>query len=242
MAIAMRHGEMMEHLDQLALPDLEGRCREESQRAAQGDRDDGRYGYQLFHRALAAGDQAAWAAVERVYGGLIAAWARSHPLYTRAGADAEALTNQALVQLWRAVGPASFAAFPTLPSLLGYLQRCVHHLIIDQARAQVREERRVHRLGAALVSRGMPNAERQALERVQARELWALVRGHCRTDQEERVAYGYLVLGLKPRELLALWPEWFEDQGMIYRVWRTVLKRLRRSPLLQQARQDARAS
>jgi DNA-directed RNA polymerase specialized sigma24 family protein len=149
---------------------------------------DGRYGYQLFRRALVERDPAAWEALAHLYGPQLAAWARSHRLYGQTGEEAEAFTNQALAQLWRQVGPARFVMFPTLHSLLGYLQRCIHHLVIDQARARVREQARAAALGRMLLERGPATPQGQALARLQAAEAWALVRAHCRGEREERLA------------------------------------------------------
>jgi DNA-directed RNA polymerase specialized sigma24 family protein len=222
-------GETMEHMP---VGHLEERCYEETMRYYQREACDGRYGYQLFRRALVSRDQWAWEALERIYRSQLTRWARSHRLYAQAGEEAEALANRALENLWRRVGPASFDAFPNLNSILGYLQRCVYNLVIDQARMRAREQQRAHALAEALAGYVPTTPQSRALDRVRADEIWAVVRAHCRNEREERVAYSYLVLGLKPSDILALNPDLFETTTAINAMLATLLKRLRRSPAM----------
>jgi DNA-directed RNA polymerase specialized sigma24 family protein len=189
-------------------------------------------GYQLFRRALVERDQEAWAAIERRYGAQLARWARSNRLYGQAGEEAEALANQALVRLWLTIGPDRFDAFPTLSSLLGYLRCCVNTLVIDQARLRAAEQRRMQRLEQSLIARVAPSPSAEVLERVRAGELWAEVRGHCRDELEERLAYGYLILGLKPSDLLAAMPTLPGGTAAINGALARLLRRLRRSQRL----------
>jgi hypothetical protein len=195
---------------------------------------DERAGYQLFRSALVQRDQQAWTALERRYREQLARWARSHRLFIHAGEDAEALANQALTKLWLTVGPERFDAFPTLSSLLGYLRRCVQTLVIDEARLRTAEQRRARRMEQALMTRPATSPAGEALERARAGELWSEVRRACRDDLEERLAYGYLVLGLKPADLLALTPDLPGGAATINRILARLLRRLRRSQRLRQ--------
>jgi DNA-directed RNA polymerase specialized sigma24 family protein len=211
---------------------LAERCRAEAQRHALHPDTDGRCGHQLFRRALVEREPTAWEAVAAVYGPLLAGWARAERCFDPAGEEAEALANQALARLWRQVDPARFESFPTLSSLLAYLRRCVHHLAIDQARADGRERRRARALGAALAARGGATPEGAALERVAAGEVWALVRAHCRGEGEARLAWGALVLGLPPRALLAADPAAFGSVAAINAGLANLRRRLRRNRAL----------
>jgi hypothetical protein len=60
------------------------------------------------------------------------------------------------------------------------------------------------------------------------------VRAQCRGEQEERLAYGALVLGLPPRELLALDEGTFGSVAAINAGLTNLRRRLRRSPALRQ--------
>jgi DNA-directed RNA polymerase specialized sigma24 family protein len=223
-------------LTSLAVDELSARCAEELARFARRAGGDGRYGHQLFQRALVGRDPDAWAALDRVYRPCLARWARAHPLYAQADEEAEAFANQALAQLWRRVDADRFAAFPSLANLLAYLQRCVHHLVVDAARARARERARAAALGGTLATRPSPTLEGPALERMAAGELWALVRAHCHGEREARLAWGALVVGLPPRELLALDAANFESVAAINAGLANLRRRLRRSPALRQRR------
>jgi DNA-directed RNA polymerase specialized sigma24 family protein len=217
---------------------LAARCAEEARRDDRREACDGRAGHELFRRALVGRDQRAWAALARVYGPSLARWARAHRLYAAAGEEAEALANLALAHLWRRVGPATFDAFPTLSSLLGYARRCVHTAVIDAARQRAREQRRLRALAATLPGREAWPPPGWGLDRVRAGELWTVVRAHCRTAEEELVAYDHLVLGLTPSDILALHPAQFESTRAINAARANLLKRLRRSPALQRERRE----
>jgi DNA-directed RNA polymerase specialized sigma24 family protein len=223
--------------DWLPLATLEAACLEELERAVSGAPTDGTFGHQLFRRALVDGDEQAWAALDRVYRAPLLYWARAHPLYRRAGEEAEALANQALARLWRGVGPARFAAFPNLRALLAYLRRCLHRLIVDHARTRTREEARAHALGRAQLGERPATPASRALARLAEAETWGVVRGHCHDEREARLAYGVLLLGLKPRELLVADPEGFGSVGTINAMRSVLVMRLRRCPELRWRRQ-----
>lgn len=232
-----RAGRPGESVESMPLGRLEERCHEETLRYYRSEANDGRYGYQLFRRAIVSRDQAAWAALARIYGGQLVRWARCHRLYPQAGEEAEELANRALENLWRRVGPDSFDAFPNLNSILGYLQRSVYNLVIDQARMRAREEQRALALRQALAGRPPASPQGRALDQVRAGEIWATVLSLCRNAREVQVAYCYLVLALKPSDILALHPEEFASTGSINGVLATLLKRLRRSPAMRRQRQ-----
>jgi hypothetical protein len=222
----------------LPLACLAARCAEENERFANDQANDGRHGYELFRRALVGHDPAAWQAIEQVYRPALVRWASTDRLFSRTGEPPESFANQALAQLWRQVSASRFDDFPNLASLLGYLRRSVHHLIIDQLRQRVREQQRADVAGQALLVGQEPaSPERRALERMQAGEVWTLVRAHCRNRREEELAYGYLVLEMRPQELLGCCP----DEGnvrAIYTRLETLVRRLRRSPALRRRYQE----
>jgi hypothetical protein len=157
-------------------------------------------------------------------------WARSHRLYEQSGEEAEEYANRALENLWRRVGPSRFDAFPNLNSILGYLQRSIHNLVIDQARVRTREQQRAQALAETIAGEVTPTPQVRALDQVRAGELWELVQAHCRHEREELVAVCYLVLSLKPSDILALYPDAFGTTATINAILATLLKRLRRSP------------
>lgn len=233
--------EPAELIKRLPVDDLAEQCADETLRYYRCEAIDGRYGYQLFRRAIVNRDERAWQELERIYRGQLERWARCHRLYAQAGEEAEALANRALENLWRRVDAEGFASFPNLSSLLGYLQRSIHNLVIDYARMGMREQQRARALGQALVGRPALSPQGRALDHVRADEIWSMVRDHCRHEREQCVAYCYLVLGLKPADILALYPETFATTAAINATLATLLKRLRRSPALKQQRLETAA-
>ena len=225
-------------METMPITALEAHCYEETLRYYQRLPCDGRYGYQLFRRALVTRDPGAWESVGRVYQSQLVRWARSHRLYEQTGEEAEEFANRAFENLWRRVGPARFDAFPNLNSILGYLQRCVQNLVIDQARVRAREQQRTQALADSMLGALAPSPQGWALDRVRADEIWEAVRAHCRNEREELVAYCYLVLQLKPSDILALYPEQLGATATINALIATLLKRLRRSPALRSQCQD----
>jgi DNA-directed RNA polymerase specialized sigma24 family protein len=230
--------EPAELIERMPVHHLAEHCAEETLRYYRAEANDGRYGFQLFRRAIVSHDEQAWEAIERIYRSQLVRWARCHRLFAQAGEDAEEMANRALENLWRRVDGEGFAAFPNLNSILGYLQRSVYNLVIDQARMRTREQQRAQALGQAMASRVAPTPQGRALDQVRADEIWELVRTHCRNEREECVAYCYLVLALKPSDILALFPSAFGTTAVINAALATLLKRLRRSPALRQLSEE----
>lgn len=223
-----------EAVELMSIHCLEERCAEETQRYYHSGIHDSRYGYQLFRLAIVERDHQAWAAIERLYRRQLMRWARGHRLYDQISEEAEALANRALENLWRRVGPTSFDDFNNLSSILGYLQRCVYNLVIDHARSQARERQRTQALAQeqAMAWPIHPTPQVRALDQVRAGEIWSTVRSLCRNDREVLAAYCYLVLNLKPSDIMACYPVEFGSTAAIHTLLATLLKRLRRSPLL----------
>lgn len=230
-----------EFVETMPIDQLERHCLEETIRYLAHWHHDDRFGYQLFRRAIVERDQAAWAAIERIYHGQLTRWARAHRLFGQAGEEAEALANRALAYVWQRIDAAGFADFPTLSSLLAYLHRCISSMVVDQVRLRLREQRRAEAMGLAIADAATPTPQNQALDQARADEIWAMVDQLCRDDQERRLAYCHLVLEMRPAEILACHPDQFDHVGIIYTQLATLLKRLRRNPLLRQQCQETLA-
>jgi hypothetical protein len=104
---------------------------------------------------------------------------------------------------------------------------------------RLREQQRAEALGQTLADHAPPSPQGRALDRVQAGEIWAVIQTYCHGERERLVAYCYLMLGLKPSDIQALYPDLFASTTAINSIQATLLKRLRRSPTL---RRQCRAS
>jgi hypothetical protein len=97
---------------------------------------DTRYSYELFRRALVDRNESAWEQLYQHYCGLVEGWIRRSGAFISSGESSEYFVVGAFTKFWRAIGPERFFAFPTLASLLQYLQLCATSVVIDSVRAQ----------------------------------------------------------------------------------------------------------
>jgi DNA-directed RNA polymerase specialized sigma24 family protein len=225
---------------QLTLAGLAHRCTQETALFFQHQAYDPRYCFELFRRAIAGGDECAWSLLYAQYRPLVAGWVKRHPAFPTCGEECDYLVNRAFEKVWAALTPARFGQFPDLKALLRYLQMCVHSVVVDQVRAAEGAA-----LGAPLEvpaeASAAPDltAADQALPRLRQQEFWRQVEARLKGEQERRVVYGSFVLGLKPRELCAHYPDIFADVAEVYRVKENVLDRLRRDDALRSVLEDA---
>jgi hypothetical protein len=131
--------------------------------------------------------------------------------------------------MWGALTPETFAPFDTLASVLQYLQKCVHSVLLDLVRAAERagvvsEIERPDLMGEGTT----PTIETQVLDRAQRQAFWQAISARLKNDKERLVLYGLYVMGYKPRELYAQYPDRFRNVNEIYRVRENVIARLRR--------------
>ncbi|MCS6844321.1 MAG: hypothetical protein NZ528_08375 [Caldilineales bacterium] len=212
----------------LTLSGLAHRCAEETERFFRRQDYDSAPCYELFRRATAARDEAAFAVVYSQYRGLVRRWVEQHPAFV-GDEEADFFVNRAFEKFWHAVTPEKFARFPHLKAVLAYLKLCVHSVLVDHARSrgpqaidQEPEQLELHdwRSEADPLASAVASLERS--------ELWRLVLSKLQDDRERIVIHGSFVLALKPREIQAQHPNLFASVGEIYRTKQNVLERLRR--------------
>jgi DNA-directed RNA polymerase specialized sigma24 family protein len=204
------------------------RCASESERFYHGQPHDTRYAYELFRRALVDRNEAAWEQIFVQYRGLVESWVRRSGAFASSGETSEYFVTAAFTRFWRAIPPARFAQFPTLPSLLQYLQRCAGCVVIDSVRAQSWAE--------VLPEDSLPHGQRplaapdeEAMERVSREEFWALIGAQLHDEAERVVVHDSYVLGMKPGDICERRPDLFASVHDVYNVKRNVLGRLSRN-------------
>jgi RNA polymerase sigma factor (sigma-70 family) len=208
------------HPQGLSLTEVAMRCREESARPT--ERRDPIFCLELFRRAVAGHDPAAWDAIYAQYQSLVRYW-------LGAVADVEDLIQETFARFSRAVTAERLAAgdFPSLGSLLAYLRVTAINRRIDAARHTAREqqaqkawwEEAQQRADAAELASG-----RQAL----ADHIAALV-----TDETERLVLRLSYENcLPPREIARLYPQRFENAEAVSRIKERLKKRLANDPWL----------
>jgi DNA-directed RNA polymerase specialized sigma24 family protein len=221
------------NLSDMDLAVLVSRCATESERFYRGQQHDTRYSYELFRRSLVEGDQAAWEQLYQHYSGLVEGWIRRSGAFVSSGESSEYFVVGAFTKFWRAISPERFASFPTLASLLQYLQLCATSVVIDSVRAQswsevVPEE--------AITPNHDPQTspDEEAVSRVDREEFWQFIDGQLHNEIERVVVYCSFVLGLTPRAIYAKRSELFSSVNDVYNVKRNVLGRLSRNTQLRQ--------
>jgi DNA-directed RNA polymerase specialized sigma24 family protein len=220
-------------LPQMDLATLVRRCAAESERFYRGQQHDTCFSYELFRRALVERDEPAWEQLYQHYSGLVEGWIRRSGAFTSSGESSEYFVVGAFTKFWRAIGPERFASFPTLASLLQYLQLCATSVVIDSVRAQSWSEMLPEE--TITPSHGpQTSPDEEAVSRVDREEFWRFINGQLNGEVERVVVYCSFVLGLTPRAIYAKRSELFASVNDVYNVKRNVLGRLSRNQQLRQ--------
>ena len=219
-------------LEHQALATIAHRCADETERFFRRLSHDPRFCFELFRRALVVRVDGAWELIYQQYLPLVSSWVERHSAFAASGEEVQYFVNRAFEKMWQAVTPQKFGRFPELKSLLRYLQMCVHSVVYDLVRRAGREAAGfdLHGQAEAALHGGDegPHVEDEALARLQGEDLWQEVGARMRNDKERRAVYGSFVLGLRPREVYALYKDTFRDVNDVYRAKENVLARLRR--------------
>lgn len=218
---------------QMDLDLLMQHCAVESERFYRGQQHDTSYSYELFRRALVERDEAAWEQLYRHYSSLVEGWVRRSSAFTSSGESSEYFVVGAFMKFWRAVTPERFDSFPTLASLLHYLQLCATSVVIDSVRAQSWSEI-LPEDTVSLDQLPQQSPDEEAMSRVQREEFWQFIDTQLNDDLERFVVYCSFVLGLTPRAIYSRRNDLFNSVNDVYNVKRNVLGRLGRNVQLRQ--------
>lgn len=218
---------------QMDLSALMRRCASESERFYRGQQHDTRYSYELFRRALVDRNEAAWEHLFYHYSGLVEGWVRRSGAFTSSGESSEFFVVGAFTKFWRAITPERFESFPTLASLLHYLQLCATSVVIDSVRTQSWSEMMPEdTMSSGTIPQYSPDEE--AVNRVHREEFWRLIDAQLHDEIERVVVYCSFILGLTPRAIFARRTDLFSSVNDVYNVKRNVLGRLGRNNQLRQ--------
>lgn len=218
-------------LEEMDLASLVRHCATESERFYRGQQHDTGYSYELFRRALVERDEAAWEQLYQHYSGLVEGWIRRSGAFNSSGETSEYFVVGAFTKFWRAISPERFPSFPTLASLLQYLQLCSTSVVIDSVRAQSWAEMLPEE---TITPNHAPqySPDEEAMSRVDRQEFWRFIDTQLHNEVERVVVYCSFVLGLTPRAIYARRSELFSSVNDVYNVKRNVLGRLSRNPQL----------
>ena len=190
-------------------------------------------GLELFRRAIADGDEAAWRDVVDMYRGLLLAQAGHHVVRGLVLEDDGFCVDRAFQRFWGASRAGRIRRFDDLGAILKYLKMCLGSVMLDEARTRRRQawtsfDDLAHEADVSTDPSG------EIMGRLARGELWAAVGRELADPKEHLVARLSFVAGLSPREIRARHPDQFEDVFEVYRIKRNMIDRLRRSRAIRQ--------
>jgi len=204
----------------------------ESERFYRGHQHDTRFAYELFRRALVERSEIAWEYIYMHYSPLVESWIRRSGAFSSSGESSEFFVGAAFTKFWRAI-TERFEQFPTLASLLSYLQLCAGSVVIDSVRAQSWAEMLPEEaIPFGYAAQTSPDEE--AMKQVNAEEFWSYVDAQLNSEAERVVVFRSFVLGMKPGDIYNDHQHLFQNINDVYNVKRNVLGRLSRNPELRQ--------
>lgn len=216
---------------EMDLATLLQRCTVESERFYRGKTHDTSFAYELFRRALVERSDVAWEHIYHHYAPLVESWVRRCGAFSQTGETSEFFVSSAFTKFWRAMMTKQFDAFPTLASLLHYLQLCASCVVIDSVRAQSWAEV-LPETALDAVHTIQPSPDEEVLDRANRSELWSCI-GTLLNDQTERViVYESFVMGMKPGDIYQRHKDLFSTVHVVYNAKRNLLERLGRNQAL----------
>src|SRR5512145_1481112 len=203
-------------------------CTIESERFYQGLPHDTRFAHELFRRALVECNEQAWEYIYNHYGSLVESWVRRCGAFSSSGESSEFFVVSAFARFWGAITPERFATFPTLASLLHYLQLCTACVVIDSVRAQSWAEILPEEaIPATHTPQTSPDEE--VLEQIDRIEFWKYINTQLNDETEQVVVFSSFVSGMKPSEIYRQRQDLFASVNEVYNIKRNVLGRLSRN-------------
>lgn len=210
---------------------LRRRCEQETRLFFQRQQHDSQYCFELFRRAILAGDDEAWEAVYAQYYPMVVGWVRRHSSFASVREEAQYFANSAFGKMWVSLTstPERFTHFPNLAALLRFLQMCSHSVIIDHLRAEKRSQ-----LGELNKQKSGETDEPDipapdfAPDYTEHREIWGQIIAGLHDEKERLVVTGTFIYDLRPGDIYEIRPKIFTDVREVYRIKQNVLARFRR--------------
>jgi len=216
----------------LPLTELARRCAEETERFRARLKDDSRFCFELFRRAISERDQYAWDMICKQYRPLMTDWwVKPHRGFRAVGEDLDQIINRTYEKFWSALTPEKFNRFSDLKPLLNYLKMCVDSVIVDQSRKVDPPSQYPVDDESPIWGRDPnPAPEEQMLDDEKRRAFWGWVNAHLHDEKERLMVYGSFELDLKPQEIFDKFQNLFRDVDEVYTIKQNVINRLRRDP------------
>ena len=210
-------------LSEMSLATLAKYCTQETNKYQQRKPSDGRYGLEIFRRAVALCDHDAWEMLQHQFEGNVHFWFIRHT-YRKVALryeNEQVYIDCTFQRFWQAASNQTLT-FTSLAGALHYLRSCLHCTIMDTLRTYA------HPRLEALPEEGAPD-EPQIEDHYHESELWDTLDNLLTNERERRVAYLHFHCNLKPREIMRHCPGEFVSEVEIYRLKRNLKDRVMRS-------------
>ncbi len=229
------------------LSELIERCRGETERYVRQGVSDTQACWEIWRRAVAGHDNAAWQAATEQYNFLVRGWLRLRiRKLSWLQQDEDWLVNAAFIKFYRAIDGDKFKNFPNLAALLRYLQNCCSSVVTDEMRDHQKRGREIpldnhdSDVGDSESARPTPNPidflqskdnqEQEFLARTSRQEFWQTIRQSYSDQTDLLLIYLHYVLGIPPRDITRGYPQFFPNVEEVYRRRKNILSRLRNNP------------
>ncbi|MDQ7028495.1 MAG: sigma-70 family RNA polymerase sigma factor [Ardenticatenia bacterium] len=212
---------------------LAKRCAEERERFFRRQPTDNRFCFELFRRAILYRNEHAWQILYEQYSSLVSGWIRQSSGFQAGQSDLEELVNLTFTKFWQSVPASKFRSFVSLEAVLQYLRLCAGSVVMDMARRRKHESRL---MPYETIMGGMAdhrNVEQDVLDDLTRQRFWQEIQTLLANETEMKVIFCYFILGMKPRQIQAAYPDTFPSVELVYQIKRNVLNRLRRSKSLE---------
>jgi DNA-directed RNA polymerase specialized sigma24 family protein len=208
-----------------SLASLTEQCAQERSKFHARQEADPAYCYEIIRRALTANDDGAWTAFHDCFYQDVRRWVLVHPaaptLLQREAA--EIYVEDAFVRLYQANHNKPIDV-SSLPTVLGFLRRCVNSTMLDAVRAARRDPAPIHVANQIAA----PDELGNLIDSLATLDLWRMVEQCLTTVHEQRLARLLWIEGYKPRELPVHFPELFPTIQDVRRTAANIIERLRR--------------
>ncbi|MBV8822207.1 MAG: hypothetical protein JO123_05400 [Ktedonobacteraceae bacterium] len=173
---------------------------------------------ELFRRVTILRDAAAWQVARQCFTDIIYHWLRTHP-------DREALCQlnseeyyvaAAYARFWQATTIERRLVIPSLAIGLHYLRISLNCAVLEALRSAAKP--------AISVLEQVTQSPSQTRSETEA--LWEKMQHLLSDEHDRRLAYLLYYCGLKPREIVQLYPQVFGDVQEIYRLRCRIVARL----------------
>jgi len=220
------------NLQELPLKELAQRCEEQTDRFRMRLKDDSRFCFELFRRAISERDQFAWYMICEQYKPLMANWwVKPHRGFKASGEDLDQIINRTYDKFWSALTPEKFNKFSDLKPLLNYLKMCVESVILDHNRKIEPPSQYLSDDESPIWGKDpSPAPEEKIMDDEKRRIFWEWINAHLHDEKERLIVYGSFELDLKPQEICDKFPNMFADVDEVYTIKQNVINRLRRDP------------